>query len=96
VTREIRSRRAGPVPDRPRPLYVRVLGLQYVNPSGMLCFAFFEGMIALGVLLALAERASWWAVPALPAAVAVMVKINDVVAGALVRPGGAKSGGPRR
>src|SRR5438876_3468901 len=35
-------------------------------------------MIAIGVLLALAELVTWWAVLVLPVAVAVMVKINDV------------------
>lgn len=86
--REIRSRRLVPSSDRPRPLYVRALGLQYINPGGVLCFFFFEGMIGLAVLLALAERVNWWAVAVLPAAVAVMVKVNDVVAGALIRSGG--------
>jgi hypothetical protein len=89
VTREIRSRRLVPSGARSRPLYVRALGLQFVNPSGMLCFVFFEGMIALAVLLALAEQVTWWAVVVLPATVAVMVKINDVVAGALIRSGTA-------
>jgi hypothetical protein len=79
----IRSRRAGLKPEdvKDRPLYARVLGLQYVRPSGMLCFFFFEGAIALATLLALAELVSWWAVVVLPLAVALMVKINDVIAG---------------
>ena len=46
----------------------------------------FECVVALGVLLALAELVSWWAVLVLPIAVAAMVKINDVVAGAMGRP----------
>lgn len=78
-------------PDEPaqRPLYARVLRLRHLNPSGLWCFVFLEGMIALGVLLALTELVSWWAVLVLPATVAVMVKVNDVVAGAwagAVRP----------
>ncbi|MER7444719.1 hypothetical protein [Micromonospora avicenniae] len=68
-----------------RPLYARVLGLRFVNPGGVLCFLFFEGVVALAVLLALAELVSWWAVLILPAAVAVMVKLNDVVAAVVVR-----------
>lgn len=96
MTREIRSHRAGSGRDGHRPLYARVLGLQYVNPGGMLCFIYFEGMIALAVLLALTERVSWWAVLVLPAAVAVMVKVNDVVAGALVQSGAVVSGRSRR
>ncbi|MFI9643826.1 hypothetical protein ACIG87_27885 [Micromonospora sp. NPDC051925] len=63
-----------------RPLYARLLGLRFVNPGGVLCFLFFEGAVALAVLLALAELVSWWAVPVLPLAVAIMVKLNDVVA----------------
>jgi hypothetical protein len=71
-------------PEEPvrRPVYARVLRLRYLNPSGLWCFVFFEGMIALGVLLALTELVSWWAVLVLPAMVAVMVKVNDVMAGA--------------
>ena len=64
-----------------RPLYARALGLRHLRPSGMVCFFFFEGAIALAILLALAELVTWWAVPILPAAIALMVKINDVIAG---------------
>lgn len=80
----VRSRRAGIGPEeaKNRPLYARVLGLQYLRPSGLLCFLYFEGAIALGALLALAELADWWVVLVLPATIAVMVKINDVIAGA--------------
>jgi len=49
---------------------------------------FFEGALALGVLMALTELVSWWVVPVLPLTVAVMVKLNDVVAGAVERGGG--------
>lgn len=71
--------------ERYRPLYARVLGLRFVNPGGILCFLFFEGAVALAVLLALAELVSWWAVLVLPAVVAAMVKLNDVVAEMVVR-----------
>ncbi|MFF0879026.1 hypothetical protein [Micromonospora aurantiaca (nom. illeg.)] len=71
--------------ERYRPLYARVLGLRFVNPGGVLCFLFFEGAVALAVLLALAELVSWWAVLVLPIAVAAMVKLNDVVAEMVVR-----------
>ncbi|MFI7544965.1 hypothetical protein [Actinoplanes sp. NPDC049599] len=83
-----RSRRAGLSRDeaRQQPLYARMLGLQYLAPGGFLCFVFLEGAVALGILLALAELVSWWGVLVLPAMVAVMVKLNDVVAGALIRP----------
>lgn len=71
--------------DRYRPFYARFLGLRFVNPGGVLCFVFFEGTVALAALLALAELVSWWAVLVLPVMVAVMVKINDVVAARVVR-----------
>ncbi|WP_369937490.1 hypothetical protein [Plantactinospora sp. BB1] len=71
--------------ERLRPLYARVLRLRHVDPGGMLCFVFFEGTVALGLLLALAELVSWWGVLVLPATVAVMVKVNDVVAAAVLR-----------
>jgi hypothetical protein len=60
-----------------------VLRLRAIRPGGLLCFVFFEGMIMLGALLALAELTSWWAVPVLPAVVAAMVKLNDVIAAPL-------------
>jgi hypothetical protein len=71
--------------ERYRPLYARVLGLRVVNPGGVLCFLFFEGAVALAALLALAELVTWWAVLVLPATVAVMVKLNDMVAALVVR-----------
>ena len=87
MTREIRSRRAGlsRVESRQQPLYSRLLGLQYVTPNGFLCFVFFEGAVALGILLALAELVSWWGVLVLPITVGLMVKLNDVVAGAVIQ-----------
>lgn len=71
--------------ERLRPLYARVLGLRHVEPGAVLCFVFFEGTVVLGFLLALAELVSWWGVLMLPASVALMVKINDVVAAAVAR-----------
>ncbi|GAA2599951.1 hypothetical protein GCM10010435_94210 [Winogradskya consettensis] len=80
-----RSRRAGLSREEvsQQPLYARLLGLQYLAPSGFLCFVFLEGAVALGILLALAELVSWWGVVVLPLTVAAMVKLNDIVAGAL-------------
>ncbi|MBO4207330.1 hypothetical protein [Micromonospora echinofusca] len=71
--------------DRLRPLYARLLGLRFVYPGGILCFVFFEGSVALAALLALAELVTWWAVLILPAFVAALVKMNDLVVGAVVR-----------
>ena len=62
-----------------------MLGLRHLAPNGFLCFVFLEGAVALGILLALAELVSWWGVLVLPITVAVMVKLNDIVAGALSR-----------
>lgn len=68
------------VPVRP-PMYTRILRLKHLRIGGLAGFLLFECMIAAGVLLALAELVTWWAVPVLPAVVAVMVKINDLAAG---------------
>ncbi len=76
-----------------RPLYARMLRLKFLTPSGFLCFVFLEGAIALGILLALAELVSWWGVLVLPATVAIMVKLNDVIAGSLTPPAPASSAG---
>jgi hypothetical protein len=81
MTRVIRSRRAPASQDQP--LYARMLRLRHLTPSGFLCFVFLEGAVALGILLALAELVSWWGVLVLPAMVAVMVKLNDALAGML-------------
>jgi hypothetical protein len=68
-----------------RPLYARLLRLKHITPGGLLCFVFLEGAVALGILLALAELVSWWGVIVLPLTVALMVKLNDVIAGLLPR-----------
>jgi hypothetical protein len=81
MTRVIRSRRAPASQDQP--LYARMLRLRHLTPSGFLCFVFLEGAVALGILLALAELVSWWGVLVLPAMVALMVKLNDALAGML-------------
>jgi len=78
------------------PLYARALRLRQLRPTGLVCFLLFEGVIGLSILLALAEFVSWWGILALPAAVAVMVKINDVVLGLTRagRPGRTADGPP--
>ena len=82
------------------PLYARVLRLRHLRPGGLLCFLFFEGSVALGILLALAEVTPWWSTLVLPVAVAAMVKVNDVVAGWSARarpvPAHARPGITRR
>ncbi|HKT02727.1 MAG TPA: hypothetical protein VJT31_24620 [Rugosimonospora sp.] len=71
--------RAQPPAAVPAPLYARVLRLRGIRPGGLLCFLYFEGAVALGALLALAELTSWWSVIVLPVTVAAMVKVNDVI-----------------
>lgn len=67
------------------PLYVRALRLRQLHVGGLASFLLFECMIAVGVLLALAELVSWWAVLILPVVVAIMVKVNDIAASAAAR-----------
>jgi hypothetical protein len=69
-----------------RPLYFRILRVRHLKARPWVVFVLFEGSIAVGILLALAEFISWWGVLAIPVAVAAMVKINDVVAGAMLEP----------
>jgi hypothetical protein len=76
-----------------RPLYARLLRLRYLHPGGLACFLLFEGTIALGLLLALSELVDWPVVVLLPVGVAIMVKLNDVLAGAAL-PRRGRSGPP--
>jgi hypothetical protein len=69
-----------------RPLYARVLRLRHLRLRPLVAFLLFEGSVAFAILLVLADLIDAWGVVAIPAAVAVMVKINDVVAGALSQP----------
>ncbi|GIG60934.1 hypothetical protein Lfu02_53060 [Longispora fulva] len=65
-----------------RPLYARVLRLRHLRPGGLMCFLLLEGSVLLAVLLSMAELVTWWSLVVLPVVVAVMVKVNDVIAGA--------------
>ena len=67
-------------------LYGRLLSLHHLQLSQLSTFVLFEGSVLLAIALALAEITTWWGVLAIPVAVAVMVKFNDVVAGVLNRP----------
>ncbi|HWH01346.1 MAG TPA: hypothetical protein VNV66_19000 [Pilimelia sp.] len=77
-------------------MYARALRLRHLAPGGLLCFLYFEGTLVLGALLLLAELVPWWGILVLPATVAVMVKANDLLAGALAGSGGGaeSAGGP--
>jgi hypothetical protein len=70
----------------PRPFYARVLRLKHIEPNSVLCFLFLEGTLGIGLFLALAEFTPWWIIPALVVAVAAMVKLNDLIAGAIAGP----------
>ena len=67
-----------------RPLYARALRLKHIRPGSLLCFLYFEGSVFAGLVLVFAELAPWWVAIVLPVAVAVMVKVNDLIAGATV------------
>lgn len=62
------------------PLYWRLLRLRRLRPRPAVTFLLFEGSIVLGILLATAEAISWWSAIMIPIAVALMVKLNDVIA----------------
>ncbi|MGB8651681.1 MAG: hypothetical protein WCD35_13590 [Mycobacteriales bacterium] len=70
-----------------RPLYPRLLHLQHIHPNAWQRAVLGEGMALVGLLLALADLASAWAVVVLPLAVALVVKAHDVLAGQLAHRG---------
>ncbi|HEX3899566.1 MAG TPA: hypothetical protein VHW74_10365 [Mycobacteriales bacterium] len=81
-----------PAPDvpkvwdgRPAPMFWRVLRLRHIRPNGWLRALFFEGSVALAVVLVLAGAASVWTIVVLPMVVALIVKANDVLVGSLRR-----------
>lgn len=67
------------VEDR-TPIYARMLGLRHIAPGAVACFLFFEGAIGLAVVLGLTGLVSWWGIAVIPIAVALAVKLNDIVA----------------
>jgi len=71
---------------RGTPLYHRLLRLRHYRPRPIMTAVLFEGSIVVAVLLSLAEILDWWSVLAVPVAVAVLVKFNDVVLGLPYRP----------
>lgn len=74
----------GPEPGA-RPLYARVLRLRHLSLGTWQRAALAEGMLAVGVLLALADLASAWTIVVLPVVVAAVVKAHDVLQGDLDR-----------
>jgi hypothetical protein len=67
------------------PMYWRVLRLRYVRPNGWQRALFVEGVLAVSLVLVLADVASAWTLLALPAASAAAVKAHDVLVGILRR-----------
>ena len=72
---------------RRAPLYPRLLGLRHVHPNAWQRALLGEGAIGAGLLLAMADLASAWAIAVLPVAVAAVVKAHDLVQGLLERTG---------
>ena len=66
-----------------RPFYPRLLRLRHLHLRAWQRAVLGEGVLALAVLLVLADLASAWALLVLPVLVAVLVKAHDVVAGLL-------------
>lgn len=75
--------RQGDAPSAAAPLYPRLLRLKHLRPSAWQRAALFEGVVAASVIAVLADQASLWTIPVLPAVVAVAVKFNDLLAGLL-------------
>jgi hypothetical protein len=72
--------------SRRRPLYFRMLRVRHLTVRPTTLFLLFEGSITLALLLVLADVVDEWGLVAIPVVVAIMVKLNDAVAGALIRP----------
>ncbi len=68
-----------------RPLLVRLLRLRHLHPAGWQRVLLGDVPLVLALLLVLADLASAWLLLALPAAVAVMVVLHEVVAGRVAR-----------
>ncbi len=69
-----------------KPVYHRLLRLRQLRPGPLPTFALFEGSVMVALLLWLADLIHPWGILAIPVAVAVMVKLNDVIMVVLRRP----------
>ena len=78
--------RAAPEATKKRPLYIRLLRLRHIAPNALQRALLGEGVIAVAILLVLADLASAWTLLVLPLAVAGVVKANDALAGLLQQP----------
>src|SRR5690348_1773208 len=70
--------RAGGGPPR-KPLYHRLLRLRRHRPGPVVTFLCFEGSMIGAAVLALAEVLPWLSVLLVPAAIATVVKLHDLV-----------------
>ena len=69
--------------DQSPPLYWRALRLQHLRPNGWQRAILVEGVLALAVVLVLADVATAWTLLVLPLASGLLVKGHDVLAGLL-------------
>ena len=69
--------------DQNPPLYWRALRLQHLRPNGWQRAILVEGVLALAVVLVLADVATAWTLLVLPLASGLLVKGHDVLAGLL-------------
>jgi hypothetical protein len=85
-----------PTQEAKLPLYWRALRLRHLHPNGWQRALLVEGVIGVAALLVLADLASAWALLVLPAAVALVVKANDLLAGWLGPARATRPEEPRR
>lgn len=88
--------RAAPEATKKRPLYIRLLRLRHIAPNALQRALLGEGVIAVAILLVLADLASAWTLLVLPLAVAGVVKANDALAGLLLKPPRVRPDEPAR
>ncbi|HET6909146.1 MAG TPA: hypothetical protein VFH54_07400 [Mycobacteriales bacterium] len=70
-------------PQGKAPLYWRLLRLRHLHPNGWQRAILVEGVLALSLVLVLADVASAWTLLVLPLASALVVKAHDVLVGLL-------------
>ena len=66
-------------PLPPRSLYLSALRVRHLQPGVFQRVLLVEGVLAVAVILALADLASPWLIAVLPVVVAALVKLHDLV-----------------
>ena len=84
-----------PEPELKPPLYWRALRLRHLHPNGWQRAVLVEGVLALAVILVLADVATAWTLLVLPLAATALVKAHDVLSG-LLGPGTQTAPPPER